>query len=274
MIKRKNLLTTIFYEGEPSPSPSPTPTPTPSPTPSPTPTITVPAGYVMMSQGEFNQKMAEQKRKLQEKNSELAEQLRTTIEGGRLTAEEKAAAESRIEQLTAEYSTKEELTKSEIDKLQKKYDSDTKHHKDKATYWERLFDDSIITTELTQAAVEFKAFSPEQIVTILRDKCRKVETVGEDNKPTGKFTTKVKFTGMREGKPVELDLSPSEVLKMMSEMPAKYGNLFQSGAVSGLGGANGNSVSGGRLPSLENLSMEDYAKRRKEYITAASGTKD
>jgi len=61
----------------------------------------------------------------------------------------------------------------------------------------------------------------------------------ETDQPTGRYVPKVRLAGKdKDGKSVILDLTPTEAVKQMKEMPEIYGNLFKSGAHSGIGGKN------------------------------------
>jgi hypothetical protein len=103
---------------------------------------------------------------------------------------------------------------------------------------------------------------------------RRVEKLGPDGKPTGEFEARVKFTGEKDGKPVQLDLTPDETVKLMTEMPQQYGNLFISAATGGLGGGNGSSGPKAPITNIKDLSNEEYEKRRAEILAAADeGTK-
>ncbi len=76
--------------------------------------------------------------------------------------------------------------------------------------------------------------------------------------------TKVNVTGKdKEGNPVKLKLSPKDAVKAMTEMPEEYGNLFENPSRGGLGqGGNQTPGSNGRIPNLNEMSVEDYKKWR------------
>lgn len=191
-------------------------------------------------QAYVNSLVAEEKRKVQTKNQQLITQLETQKNLVATTAAERATLDQRIEELKSEFLTKEELGKKESSKKIREIETRAKAAETERDYWKGLFQTDRVTTELTQAAVAHKAYDPEQITTILRNNTRLVEVVGEDGKPIkGKYLTKIRITGKdSDGKPVDLDLTATEAVKQMTEMPEKYGNLFNSGATGGLGGFN------------------------------------
>jgi hypothetical protein len=88
------------------------------------------------------------------------------------------------------------------------------------------------------AAVKNDAFNPDQIVTILKTNTQVVETKDDEGQPTGSFEVKTTFNTKNEkGEPVTLVLSPSEVVKKMSQTDS-FLNLFKDKTASGYGGRN------------------------------------
>jgi hypothetical protein len=67
---------------------------------------------------------------------------------------------------------------------------------------------------------------------------------------------------MKDGQPIELDMTPDDALKWMSEQP-HYANLFINPAVPGLGGRGGE---GSNRPFSLNAktSMADYRRNREK----------
>jgi hypothetical protein len=129
---------------------------------------------------------------------------------------------------------------------------------------------TLVTNSLTDAAVKGKAFNPNQVVTLLKPHTRVEEIVGDDGKPTGKFTTKVKLPAKdKDGNPTILELGPTEAVKQLSEMPDEYGNLFISGAAGGLGGGSLGRGGAGGTKDKSQLPTNEYIAERKREKQAA-----
>jgi len=211
-----------------------------------------------------NSKLAEERRKGQQKAEQLITQLETEKNRVGTTAAEKAQLEERIEQLKNEYATKDELKSREVNKRIKELEDEKKKLEAEGSTWKQRYDRDRKRIDLTQAAAEQKAYNPRQVVNELFTNSRLVEVTGEDGKPTGEFETRVKIqTVDKEGKPVTLDLDPVGAVKQLKEM-SEYANLFISPAQGGLGGGNlGKGGAGGSKPVHE-MSTEEYmAARRK-----------
>ena len=219
-----------------------------------------------------NSIVAEERRKLQAKNDQLITQLSTEQNRAGTSEAEKAALQERIESLKAEFATKDELTQRDTKKKLTELEQKLKQEASEKSTWKTRFESNKKKVDLTSAAEQGKAFSAEQVVLVLEPNARLVEVVGEDGKPTGEYETKVRIaTTDKDGKAVTLDLTPTEAVKQLKEMPEKYGNLFISGANGGLGGGNlGRGGSKGGPADKATLSTAEYmAERRKERIASA-----
>lgn len=216
-------------------------------------------------QSYVNSLLSEEKRKAQRSTEQLITNLETQKNLASTSQAEREALEGRIESLKAEYSTKEELQKKDTDKkikeLQAKVDASAKE----TTQWREKFIEDRIRSGIITSAVEHKAFDPEQIYAIVRPKTRLVDIIGEDNKPTGEYVPRAKIEGKgQDGVPTTLDLAISDAIKVMSEMPEKYGNLFNSGSNGGLGALSSSSrrgnVNGG--PPEDPAAYMEWRKKR------------
>ncbi len=251
---------TAHYDDPPNPEvPPPNPeVPPPNPDPNKKPKVE----FTPAQQQFINSQLAEERRKGEKKNNELIAQLETEKNKAHTTSEERAELQERIEKLQTDYVTKEELAKREASKKVTDLEQKLKDEQSAREAWQNRFVKNKKEVDLTQAAVGAKAFSPKQVVTILDPMTRLVEIKGEDGKPTGEFETRVKVASKdKEGKDVILDLTPTEAVKQLQEMPEEYGNLFISGANGGLGsGSLGNRQ--GQKKSLNDLSPAEYHAQR------------
>lgn len=262
-----------FFEGDPVPepaggtgNPNPTPTPTPTPTPAPGP------GFVAQEVVTRLVKQAEDKAKAEK--TKYVSELETLRQSSSLTEQEKANLTARIEEMQATLQTKEQQAQTELQRLQKKYDSDVATRDKERQLWQQRYENKLKSVDFRDAAQQHEAFDGEQIEAILSPMTQVVEEIGEDGKPTGELISKVDFMGEdKEGKPVKLKLSVSGAVKAMTEMP-KYANLFKNKVVGGLGGQGGNGAVGQtRMPNLDKMSPQQYKANREQIRSRmAAGT--
>lgn len=218
------------------------------------------------AQDELNVMMANNRKKLTNQNQELIGQLEALKEQTNITSQQKEELEARIEQLSNQFLTKEEMAKKEQTKLENKYKTELQRAAEERDAWKDRYTHSTIQRELLDASVAGKAINPDIIVDMLSGKTYLGPKLGDNGQPTGEFEVKVKFSDVDEhNNPVTVELSPVAALKRMQELPDKYGNLFQTTATGGVGA---NSGTGGRQgqPALQQL-MKDpkaYAEWRKK----------
>jgi len=204
-------------------------------TPTPTPEV-----KKVFTQEELNRFLADERRRAQKANEKTIKQLQDLQKNASLTEEEKARLEERIETIKNDFLSKEEIQKKEQQKERNRQKTELEAREKEALRWKNLYEQNTVETGLlTAASSDPDVFNPQQIVTFLRPMTRLIEELDEMGQPTGRFIPKVRFPGVdKDKKEVILDLSPSDVLKQMKDMPDKHGNLFKSGAIPGLGGNN------------------------------------
>jgi len=231
------------------------PTGTPPPTlPQPPPT-----DGKKFSQEDVNRFVADEKRKVQTKMDQLTTQLETF----KLTAAEKEDLQQKLTEMQNELLTKDELTAREKKKLEATLTKQAQQYEQEAKTWRNRYEDSTITRALMDAAIENEALVPVQLVEILRNKAHLADVLGEDGKSTGEFVTKCKID-VKDDKGVTktLDLPVSEAIRQLKEMPERFGNLFKSKAVSGIGDFVTGKTSGSADPVA--MSFDQYREFRKK----------
>lgn len=223
----------------------------------------------MFTQDEVNRILSEEKRKYNATNEELVNQLETLRETVKMTDEQKEELNRRIEELKKTYQTSEVKLKDDLQKLKDQYTKETKRLSEERDAWRQRYEQKIKTVEVYSAAVKYEAYDPEQINAILERSLKVIESKdAESGQPTGNFEVRVDFLGEREGRPVKLDLTVDEAVKMMRETPKKYGNLFKNSANSGLGLDNENGDTS--IGDLDSMTPEQYAKARDKVHAAAT----
>lgn len=206
------------------------------------------------TQEDFDKFQAEQVAK----NQELVEELETLQTSAKLTATERDTLKGRIDSLRRESMSKEELLKAEKEETEQKYQKRIQELEGSEKKWEKTFKTSFKQAEILKAAEG--AYNPTQVYTMIKDSSEVVDVLDEDEKPTGTYKTVVNFdTQDKEGKPITLQLSPSEAVKKMKDMPDMYGNLFVQKGKNGFGNTNS---SGGKTVSSSELAKTDPQKYR------------
>jgi hypothetical protein len=211
----------------------------------------------MFSQEAVNKILAEDRRKHAAKQQQFLEELTQLRESKNLSEQEKATLDTRIEELSATLKTKEELAAQERKRLSETHSKELKAASDERDQWKVRYTESLIATEITNAAVSQKAFSPEQIVALLRPATRLAEDIDGDGKPTGKLVPKVTFNDTKDDKPITLDLTVADAVKRMKDQE-RFQNLF---IADGTGGVGGMSKTKGKKPDLLDIA-KDPAKYR------------
>lgn len=269
----------LVFEGNEPPNPDPN---NPNPNPNPDPAAGGGGGDPKkpkldpVTQEYVNSLVAKERReaqaKAEKKNNELIKELETQRNLASTTETDRQVLAERIEGLRAEFASKEQLTAQSNEKRIKELESQLKGKDTETSTWRNRFTETLVENSLTEAAVKGKAFNPNQVVIILKPFTKVEEILGDDNKPTGKFQTKVKLPAKdKDGKPTVLELGPTEAVKQLSEMPEEYGNLFISGAAGGLGGGSlGRGGSGGAKDMATLPTAEYIAERRKGRQTGTT----
>jgi len=188
----------------------------------------------------------------------------TKLKDASISSELKGELENQLEQVQNTLKTEKELATEKQKKLQKKHTEELKKTTGERDAWEKRYKKERIERDIMSAAVEQDAFSPKQVIRILRDDTFITEELGEDGKPTGELTSMVKVRDIKDNQPVDLELSPADAVKRMKENVQEFGNLFQSEASAGLGLANLTKKTGGTgtQPPLEDQAA--YEAWRKE----------
>jgi regulator of replication initiation timing len=157
----------------------------------------------------------------------------------KLTADEKTKLETRLKELREKHMTDEQLKAEAAKAQEEKHKQEIEKLSSEGSFWKSQFEESTIRSDITSAAVTQEGWDPDQFHAILRPNAKIAEVIGDDNKPTGQFTTQITFHDTdKDGKPVKLTLSAHDAIKRMKEME-KHANLFKGKGKSGFGGQGG-----------------------------------
>jgi len=192
------------------------------------------------TQQQVNDLIAKEKGKIQQRYDKRIKELETIRDSKNLSSEEVAQLNKQIEEMQSEFKTKEQLAIEEANKAKKTYEKDLSKAQEQATDWQNRYTNMVIKSAIVKASAVNEAFDADQIVALLQPNTRLADVLDEQGKKTGDLEPKTKFIGLdEESKEIELDISPSDAVKRMTQMD-KYANLFKRAAVGGLGANNQN----------------------------------
>ena len=192
----------------------------------------------------------ERGRTAEARHSAQLSRVQQTLEELRASTTLESSARKEVEARAVELAEakKQSEAAAELEKrqLQKQYDDKLKAEAAERKAWESRFRDREIEASLRAAAQEHEAFSPDQIVTLLRNQVEATQVRDARGQLTADFEIKVKWqdTDPATGEPVTVLLPPAAVVKRMRDNPQKHGNLFKSGVLGGLGSSSAPSSAG------------------------------
>lgn len=225
-------------------------------------TTTTPPVVKTFTQEQVNAMMKADKDRAKKERDQLIQELQNYKDNG-LTTENLSSLQARIDELQNEGKSKETLAKEAQDKLVKTHQKEKESLLSENKKWKNQYESYRLKTEIVTAAANKKARNPTQVEAILGPLSYFREDMGEDKKPTGTYTPRIKMTERdKDGTEVQLDLTVTEAVERLSQSE-EHMNLFDSGASGGMGGYNGSNPN--KRPSdTSNLPMSDYyAERRK-----------
>lgn len=171
-----------------------------------------------------------------------------------------AELQVQIEELERKGKSAAELVEMDRKKEREKLESQAKQATADAEKWRRKLEDTQLDRDLLDAASTQEAdFVNAQQGVLLLKQGAKIGPKHVDGKPTDVLETRVKIQTIKDGKTIELDLSPVDAIKVLKEDKTNY-NYFNAGIKGGLGGTQSNnsrSGAGGKL----GLSQEEFSKR-------------
>jgi hypothetical protein len=176
-----------------------------------------------------------------------------------LTAKDREALTQRISDLEDARLTEKELAEKQKNNLEKKYKADLDKAQEETTVFRNLFFDTVIQQELLSAVTdpEHKAYNPEQLVSILKPVTKITQKTDAQGNLIPEFEVKVKVKSVdKEGKPIELTLSPKEAVSTLYKQE-ENANLFVFNGSTGAGFKHTQTAG-----SLKDITMEEYAKGR------------
>jgi hypothetical protein len=221
-------------------------------------------GDARFTQDDVNRMLADDRRKHQAKLDQVQRTLTETLEGKNLSVRERESLAAQVETLAAEKRTREEQLVHEKTQMEKQYGKQLADSNKALADAQALYHSEKTERALTDAASGNDAFRPEQVVTVLRPYTRLEPIKDEKGKIVGQKVL-IDFPDTDEdGQPTKVVHTPESAVRRMRELPKKYGNLFNSGVVSGIGSQATAGGPGGGPIDPRKLTQAQYLKIRAE----------
>jgi len=226
------------------------------------------------TQDQLNEILAADRRRHQEQTKKVADQaksmearLQKLIADKNTSDAHRATLETDLEDLRASQRSEAEQREHLAKKAKEEHENAVNALKSEAQQWESLFKQSTVERTLTDAAVEHDAFSPNQIVSLLKDKTEMKPAKDPDgNVIPGRFEAKTAVEVKEEdGTVLTAWKAPAEAVEMMKNQSDLFGNLFKNAVLAGIGAGTAASTgknTAGVDPSK--LSIEEKARRFRE----------
>lgn len=241
-----------FLIGEGDAPPPGTP---PAPPPPPAPRV--------YTQDELNDIVKKERKQYEEKLATQIANAETLARSAGLTEQERKKALEHVDQLKNELLSKEELAAKERKRLAEEHETTLKGVTSERDTWKLNFEVEKVSTDIAKASNKYKAVAVEQMEAQLKPWTAVVAETDKDGKPTGKHVARVRFPTVDKNQaPITLELSVDAAVKLMSETPERFGNLFESGLKGGLG-MGGGSVNR-TAKDIKDMDPGEYRRLRRE----------
>jgi hypothetical protein len=219
----------------------------------------------IFNQDQVNAIVAADRRKLTEKYQELEGMYKNALEDQNLTKEARAQLEAKLEDVQKTYLTKEETLLNEKKKIEETLSKEASQWKDQANYWQNQFKQTLVERTLQDAAVQYEAFNPSQLIALLRPMTKVTEKTDDHGKGTGAYEVIVDLddVNLETGQRQVTRREPTDAVKRMRELQDVYGNLFKPNVVSGIGGGTAPGTSAPGKVDTAKISTSEYMRLRK-----------
>jgi hypothetical protein len=217
-------------------------------------------GKRLFTQDHMNTEIGLARKKAAEANKTLIEQLEELKAKASTSESMKEELQQQIENLQQANLSKEEQMVRQIKQLEENVKKTQETLTTERDRYSKLWKDERISNELRYASDEHKAFSFEQIHSLLYSRTDLKPVIDDAGKPTGQHQVVVTLDVPDKDGNIEVkQLTPSTALKVMKELPQRYGNLFVSTEAGGLGGGNASSgnIVASKTPPPEALKSVD-----------------
>ena len=233
-----------------------------------------PAAEKTFNQTQVNDVVEKRVAKMKAENRQMLQKFESLQANMQTNSEGREAMETELEELRQRTLSQDEIQKREAKKAQDKYSKDLEVAQASAKTWQNDYNDLRISNEITSASAGTKVLKQSygMVESFLRPNTKLVELRDENGDPTGSYEGVVDFADNDDdGKPIVVQMSIPQAIKRMSDLPDKYGNLFEGQKIGGTGTNSGSGTPGSKADPSK-MSTEDYLKFRKENPQAALGS--
>ena len=228
------------------------------------------------TQEDLNRILAEDRRKNQAQHQaqlkQQEERLQEVLKSQGLTESDRKVLKDNLDAVQGQLRSAEAQAAKEKQELEQSYQARLAEAGKKATVWESMYRDSTVQRALQDAAVKNDAFSPSQIIVLLKPLTKMIEdTDPVTQRPNGQYKVVVEMPDIdpKTGQSTLMVRNPEDAVKRMKALPDQYGNLFKSGVVSGIGAGSGigTPMSGGGSGKIDvtKLTPEQYREIRAKH---------
>ncbi len=227
-----------------------------------------------MTQEHLDELFEKRVAKMKSENRQMLSKLESLQGSIKTDSEGREALEIELEELRLRTLSQDEITKREAKKASDKYTMDLEAAKVDAKTWQGEYNNLRIMHEINSASAKYKVLpeSYEMVESFIRPHTKLVDVKDEDGNSTGSLESLVEFSDHDDdGKSITVQMTVPATLKRMSELPQRYGNLFEGQKISGTGGSSGSGAPSGKIDPSK-LDTEAYIKFRKENPQAALGS--
>jgi hypothetical protein len=132
--------------------------------------------------------------------------------------------------------SKEQQIEFEKKQAQSKFDSELTRANERGEKYQILFEDSITKRAITDAAMSNDGCNAEDFIDKLAPRTTIVIELDSEGQKTGELVPMVDWIMKDDaGTPTKVSKTPEEVVKLMQDDVQKYGHLFRSNVVNGIG---------------------------------------
>lgn len=177
-------------------------------------------------------------------------------------AQKAAELQAQVDELERKGKSQHELAEMDRKKERALLEATAKEKDAEAAKWRKRHEQTQLERDLMDVAGSKDAdfVNSSQGFMLLKQNAR-IQPKLVDGKPTEDLETRIKVQTVKDGKPLELDLTPAEAVKVMKENKDNF-NLFNAGVKGGLGGTQTQNRlgPGGKLGLTQAEFTKHYAK--------------
>lgn len=218
--------------------------------------------FVVKGRTEGRTKTQKEVERIKNERNQTLERLKSIEARLQGESKEKQLLQQTITEYEEKMMTKEQLAEKEKRAAEQEYANKLKVTQENANLWEQQYDNLFIQSAILKAASsdETKAFSPSQIVDLVKPYCYKEEVIDDDGNKTGKYKVKLKVYDDDQQEYLPYDFADG--WKKWADKK-ENDNLFVSRLASGSDDGTKRLVRANEVTALDGT-YDDYKKKREQ----------